>query len=941
MTTTQDTLIERAAELELLNGAVVRLRERGDGSVVVLEAHAGLGKTALLDAVEAAAAGCQVRRAMPGPLERHFAFGVIRALLEHPVREAAPAQRAHLLDGVAAHAGALLLEGTVPGGDAAMLLAHSVFWLCAALAEDRPLVLIVDDAQWADRPSLEVLAYVARRIGDAPLLVCVAARADDPEAPSDLLGLLGGTRGASVLRPRPLTPDGAEQLIRRHVPGVGPHACAECHRASDGNPWLLTALSRQLAEHGDAALRAPVAGAPPVSDVARAVVRERLAGLGPVATAVVLALAVLGDSPQPHVLAQLAAVGQGELPGALETLTAAGLLSGARPRFAHGLIAHAVIAEMPAAARDTLRRRAIEVLEADGAPAYVCAGHLLDCAPRGDAAVTSMLRLAAEEAAERGAPHAAAAFLERALLERAVGDERGEMLARMATLSFAAGLPAAREYLREALGEQLSRDGRIEVLTRLAALQVVDIGDHGLAHLFEEALAEERDQMTRHAVEAAALDALMMQADRYEERARRAAALDPEQIDDAVIAHTARAHRAWLATERGTPDVDACAALAADALADGRLLPEAFHRGAYHLCVRALTLCDRGAAATAAIDALGEQAMTQGSLRMRAAATWYAAELALREGRTADAENDARLALDLMPGANMITGGAVEVLVCALAERAAFEEADHVLRDRGFAGRLGERMYWEIGIRHARARRHLLEGDFGRALDEALDAGRLRLAQGRTNPTWTPWRSTAALALAHLGRADEATGLAEEELQLARAFGAPVPILRAEHAVAVAETDDHAAVARCQAALGLAANATALLEDARLRLELGRRLLRLGDRLGAREALRPALAVADSAGAAHLAAEARRSLVATGLRPRHAATQGVAALTPRQRQVCELAAAGKGNRAIAQELFLSIKTVETHLAAGFRKLGVTAREDLDRALELSGAGGSA
>ncbi len=102
----------------------------------------------------------------------------------------------------------------------------------------------------------------------------------------------------------------------------------------------------------------------------------------------------------------------------------------------------------------------------------------------------------------------------------------------------------------------------------------------------------------------------------------------------------------------------------------------------------------------------------------------------------------------------------------------------------------------------------------------------------------------------------------------------------------------------------------------------------IGRRVEARDALRPALADADAAGAVLLAQRARRELVATGLRPRHAALEGAAALTPRQRQICELAAAGKGNRAIAQELFLSIKTVETHLAAGYRKLGVNTREGL-------------
>jgi DNA-binding CsgD family transcriptional regulator len=96
----------------------------------------------------------------------------------------------------------------------------------------------------------------------------------------------------------------------------------------------------------------------------------------------------------------------------------------------------------------------------------------------------------------------------------------------------------------------------------------------------------------------------------------------------------------------------------------------------------------------------------------------------------------------------------------------------------------------------------------------------------------------------------------------------------------------------------------------------------------AREALRPALAAADEVGAALLAKRARRELVATGLRPRRAALEGVAALTPRQRQICDLAAQGMRNRAIAHALFLSINTVETHLAAGYRKLGVNTRAEL-------------
>jgi DNA-binding CsgD family transcriptional regulator len=203
-----------------------------------------------------------------------------------------------------------------------------------------------------------------------------------------------------------------------------------------------------------------------------------------------------------------------------------------------------------------------------------------------------------------------------------------------------------------------------------------------------------------------------------------------------------------------------------------------------------------------------------------------------------------------------------------------------------------------------------------------------RERQGRSNPTLTRWRSTAALALAHLGRRDEAAVLADEDVARAERFGAPVPMVAALHARAVAEAVDDRRLSICRRALGVAGGVTAVLDTVRVRLELGSTLSRQGARVAARDQLRPALAEADAVGAMPLAARARRELVATGLRPRQAAIEGVAALTPRQRQVCELAAAGKGNRAIAQELFLSVKTVETHLAAGYRKLGVNARADL-------------
>ena len=133
---------------------------------------------------------------------------------------------------------------------------------------------------------------------------------------------------------------------------------------------------------------------------------------------------------------------------------------------------------------------------------------------------------AAATAARRGAPHTAAAYLERALQEHAPGDDRGRMLAQLATVAFDAGLPDSQRRLLDALPEVRDRESRIDVLTRLAALNVLGTGDADHAELFERELAGESDPGARLAVEAASLDALMMIPERNDERARRVAAID-------------------------------------------------------------------------------------------------------------------------------------------------------------------------------------------------------------------------------------------------------------------------------------------------------------------------------------------------------------------------------------------------------------------------------
>jgi DNA-binding CsgD family transcriptional regulator len=379
-----------------------------------------------------------------------------------------------------------------------------------------------------------------------------------------------------------------------------------------------------------------------------------------------------------------------------------------------------------------------------------------------------------------------------------------------------------------------------------------------------------------------------------------------------------------MATERGSASAAACAATAVHALQGRALLDTAEEHSGYHLCVQVLIMADAFDEAARAIGALAERGQT-------CAAAVYEAELALRTGRVGEAARSAADALELaraQPGRFAPdVEAAIAVLVCAHAERGAFREAHELLR----GGKAPE----STTLRHARARLMLAEGRFEEAYAHALEVGHRRERQGRPNPTWDGWRSTAAVALTHLGRRAEATQLAETELAAARAFGAPVPIARALLARAMAEPDHHARTELCRHGLDELAESPLGLEHVRLQLELGSTLARIGHRVEARDALRPALADADRLGAILLAQRARRELVATGLRPRRAAVEGGEALTPRQRQICDLAATGKGNRAIATELFLSIKTVETHLAAAYRKLGVGTRAGLAACLRAA------
>ena len=234
-------------------------------------------------------------------------------------------------------------------------------------------------------------------------------------------------------------------------------------------------------------------------------------------------------------------------------------------------------------------------------------------------------------------------------------------------------------------------------------------------------------------------------------------------------------------------------------------------------------------------------------------------------------------------------------------------------------------------LRLSRGRLRVERGLVADGLDDFLAVGSLTARALVTCPSYIPWRSEAALAQLALGDEDAARLLAEEELELARAFGAPRALGVALHALGVVVGGDRGELLLREAVDALD-EGDARLERARVLTDLGALLRRRNRRSQARELLREGLDIAHRAGARLLAERAETELRATGARPRRIVLSGVESLTASERRVAELAAQGLTNREIAQTLFVTARTVEGHLTSVFRKLQLDSREQLAAAL---------
>jgi len=270
-------------------------------------------------------------------------------------------------------------------------------------------------------------------------------------------------------------------------------------------------------------------------------------------------------------------------------------------------------------------------------------------------------------------------------------------------------------------------------------------------------------------------------------------------------------------------------------------------------------------------------------------------------------------------------------LAHVLVERGELEAAEAELTANGLAGALPDHMWFALPL-FVRGQLRVEQGRFAEAAAD-FD-GIARLAASGSGMVVLPVlqsRTYAVRAYAAVGDVERARALAEQTLAQARRWGAPSGVSRALRALSdTLDGDDR--VPLLEEAVALLDGSPALLARLHALHDLGRALRRVGRRVDARPPLREALELARRCGASGVARDAAFELQATGEKVRRWTPIGVESLTPSERRVAELAASGMTNRQIAQTLFLTVKTIETHLAATYDKLGIRSRRALPTAL---------
>jgi class 3 adenylate cyclase/DNA-binding CsgD family transcriptional regulator len=931
-------LLERDAELAAIR-AVVRATADGAGRLIAIEGRAGMGKTRLLAEARATAEEerFQVLAARSSELEQDFAYCVLRQLFEPFLATVEAEERAELFSGAAALTGRLFDEGQfeAEGGDISFGMLHGLYWLSANVALRRPTLVVIDDLHWSDGPSLRWLAYLAHRLEGLPLAVVVALRPPEQSVQAELLTELVADPAAMLIRPEALGIESVNQLALERFGREPERPFAEaCLAATGGNPLFLRALLATVAAEG----LAPVAtNADHVLEVGpESVTRAvslRLARLPAEAKALAGAVAVLGDGTQLRDSAALAGLDLEVASHAATALVRGDLLRLQTPdvEFTHPVVRAAVYETIDPAERVSAHRRAAEqILLARGAPERA-AGHLEQVPPRGDPFVVQTLREAAARSLARGAADTAVSHLRRALEEPPEAEDRVEVLSELGLAERRVDVAAGAEHLEEALagvqdpvwrariglelGRSLFRLNRGPDAVRVFddALEGLDDGPHDLRNMLEAEL-----------INAAGFDPEVI--DIADERIAQVREQELEgKVGRAVIIATLR----YFDARRGT-NRDAVAELGKPEFVQA--LIESTPSVAISCAATALMFAEIDDETDRFFDLMLKAAKERGELVTLSNMLCFRGLTLAQRGDLDAAVEDLRESDELVPYLPTQQGAIYfhSYLADVLTNRGQIDEAEAVLAELGVpedAPRSGHMTFF-LG---ARGWTRLARGDFEGARRDYERLGDYMESFGMRNPAVLAWRSHLALSLLALGRRDEALELTREEVELARAWGAPRPIGVALRTQGVVEGGE-AGIELLRESLAVLEASSAKLERARTLVELGAMLRRANQQAEARELLRQGLEIAHRAGAEPLVEHAQTELAATGARPRRLVLSGAESLTPSERRVAEMGAEGMTNKEIAQALFVTTKTVEVHLSNVYRKLGIGSHAELGEAL---------
>jgi DNA-binding CsgD family transcriptional regulator/tetratricopeptide (TPR) repeat protein len=941
----QRWLLEREAELVAVDEALSALTAAGGtdgvarprGGLLAFAGPAGLGKTTLLAETRrrAAAAGCTVLSARGGDQEQRVAFHVARQLLQPQLAGTGEAALRATLGswyGIVGPALGLCVPETGAPPDP-QGIGDGLAWVLTHIAVQRaPVVLVLDDAHWADPESLAWLVAFAPRAEDLAMLIVVAYRPDElPPAAESFRGLPG--RAGS--RPIDLEPLSARAIGRLVRDAVGPHAddafCRECWAVTAGNPFEAVELTAKVRDRG---LRPDESSAHLLRDLAAAVkghgLITRLERLGPSTVRLAWAAAVLGTSIPPALAASVAGLGGEEAADAVDRLRQVRILTGGDTlEFVHPLIATAVYRSIPDAMRVALHGQAAWSVVDAGLGPSAAARHLLETHPEGDPWVVQQLRKAAGETLRAGAPDAARRYLARALREPPSFDERAAVLYELGCSSLLTEPATTVNHLRAALEEPIADPALREgIVYRLS---------QALAH--SDRLGEAADTIglaARTATSAKARlrmksEQFMWDAFRADEpdspaRSRRLANLADRLTGRDLTERYIIGLRAWDATLRAEP-AHVAIHHAERALRGG--LPWAHEDRGFEVPVlTALTFmyADRPGRAEE-LFATGISDFERQGWRGAHLAFGYAllGYIRYRRGRLTEAEDFARDGLRLAERVGRgtpVQWYCVAILVQVLIARGRVREAVQLAEEYDFGAPFPAAVVFP-DAQAVHGELLLAQGLHHEAAAELAAVGRRLDPRGMRNPAWCPWQLHLALAEAH-DAPERARAIAGEAVERARQFGTASAIGTALRTAAEVAAGPAERAKTLEEAVGYLEGSPSGYELARALVDHGTALRRTGSVHDAAEQLYRGLEGALLCGADGLAERAREELAAAGLRPRRLRTTDTDALTAQERTVAAHAARGAAPAGIAHDLGTDERGVARLLSAVYRKVGTDA-----------------